>query len=254
MKTLAVALNTFREARRDRVQWILLLYAVTVLGSAYVLSPLALGDAFRVTRDLGLGALSLVGVILIVLVGAGLVNKEIERRTVFTILSKPVRRSEFLAGKFLGMMAMVTAVFLGMVAFLTLVMLLREGRVPPAVLVAAVFALGELTILTAVVVMFSAFVSPALSGVFTVAVFVMGHFTEDLVRFAERSPGEVAAWTARGFYLLLPHLNLFNLRAEAAYDVVPAASQVLAAAGYALLYSGALLAVGSAILSRREFR
>lgn len=254
MKTLAVARNTFLEARRDRVQWILLFYAVLVFASAYVLSPLALGEGYRVTRDLGLAALSVVGVVLIVLVGGGLVHKEIERRTVLTVLAKPIERWEFLIGKYLGMMAMVTAIFLGMIAFLTLVVFLREGRIELAVIAAAWFSFGELMILTAAVVTFSAFATPALAGVFALSFFVVGRFAEDLIRFAEKAPTETLAAVARGFYLVLPHLEIFNLRNEAAYGVLPDLGRVIGAAAYALAYSGALLALGSLVFTRREFR
>jgi hypothetical protein len=254
MKALAIAQNTFREARRDRVQWILLIYAITVIGGAYVLSPLALGEGYRVTRDLGLAALSLIGVVLIALVGGGLVHKEIERKTVFTLLARPVRRGEFLVGKFLGMLGMVAAIFAGMVGLLCAVLFLREGIVEPAVLAAAVFTFFELAVLTAVITTFSSFVSPALSGIFTFAVFVLGRFSEDLLRFAERAPSEAVALLSRGLYLVLPHLHLFDLRSEAAYSLLPDPGRVVAAAVYTLCYAGALLAMGSAILSRREFR
>lgn len=254
MRVLAIARNTFREARRDRVQWILLVYGALVLGGAYILSPLAMGEGYRVTRDLGLAAISLVGVVLIVLVGAGMVQKEIERRTILTVLAKPVRRSEFLVGKFVGMAAMVTVVFLAMTAILAGVILLREGRVEPAVLWAAGFTLGELLVMTAVVILFSTFVSPALSGVFTLAVFVFGHSSADLLRFADKAPSGVFAALAKAFYLVLPHLYAYNLRAEAAQGIVPDSGRLVAAAAYAILYSCALLSAGSVIFSRREFR
>jgi Cu-processing system permease protein len=254
MKTLAIALNTFREARRDRVQWILLLYAAVVLGGTYILTPLAMGEGPRVVRDLGLAALSLVGVILIVLVGAGMVQKEIDRRTVLTVLAKPVRRPEFLLGKYVGMMGMVLFVFVAMVALLAAVVWMREGTVPAAVLWAAAFTFGELMVMTAVVVAFSTFVSPALAGVFTLAVFVFGHFSGDLLRFAEKAPSAALAFLARGFYYILPHLDAFNLRAEAAYGMSPSPERVAAAAGYALLYTAFLLVTASVIFSRREFR
>ncbi len=254
MKTLAIALNTFREARRDRVQWILLAYAVVVLGAAVVLSPLALGEGYRITRDIGLAAISAVGVLLIILVGAGMVQKEIDRRTVLTVLAKPLRRSEFLVGKFLGMMGMVAVVFLAMIAILALAVWLREGRVEPAVIWAAGFTLGELMVMTAIVVTFSTFVSPALSGVFTLAIFGFGHFSEDLVRFAQSTSSAVLAGAAQAVYYVLPHLHLFNLRSEAAYGIVPDPGRLAAAAAYALLYTAALLCLGSVVFSRREFK
>jgi ABC-type transport system involved in multi-copper enzyme maturation permease subunit len=254
MRILAIAQNTFREARRDRAQWILLLYAVVVVGAASVLNTLAMGEGHRVTRDLGLAAMSLVGVILIILVGSGLIQKEIERRTILTVLAKPVRRFEFLIGKYLGLMMMVSMIFGGMVVLLAGVLWLQESRLEPAVFVAAGFTYGELAIMTAVVVTFSSFVSPAIAGVFTLALFVMGHFASDLLRFAERAETVFLAVSARAVYLLLPHLDVFNLRAEAAYGVLPDSTVVLNAAGYAVLYSACLIAVGCGIFSRREFR
>jgi ABC-type transport system involved in multi-copper enzyme maturation permease subunit len=253
MRSLAIARNTFREARRDRAQWILALYAVVVLGGAYVLSPLAMGEGHRVTRDLGLAGISLVGVILIILIGAGLVQKEIDRRTVLVVLARPIRRHEFLVGKFLGIMAMVTLVFVGMAILLALTLLLREGRVEPAVLWAALFTLGELAVMTSVVVVFSSFASATLAGVFALALFILGHFAGDLLRFAEEVDGAMA-WLARAVYLVLPHLDAFNLRAEAAYGVIPDPSRILAAVLYAGFYSAAMLALGSVVFSRREFR
>lgn len=254
MKALAIALNTFREARRDRAQWILLLYAVVVLGGAAVLTPLAMGEGYRVTRDLGLAALSLIGLIMIVLVGSGLVHKELDRRTVLTVLAKPVRRTEFLIGKYLGLMAMVTLIFAGMVLLLAGTLLIMERRLEPAVLCAAGFTYAELGVMTAVVVAFSAFVSPALAGIFTLALAVMGHFSGDLLRFADTAANPVLAWLSRGVYLVLPHLESFNWRAEAAYGVLPDPSQAGGAALYALLYTASLLALGSGIFTQREFR
>lgn len=254
MKTLAIALNTFREARRDRAQWILLLYALVVIGGAFVLSPLAMGEGYRVTRDLGLAAMSLVGVILIVFVCSGMVQKEIDRRTVLTVLAKPVRRHEFLIGKYLGMLAMVTLIFLGMVVLLAAVLLLREGAVEPAVLAAAAFTYGELAVMTAVAVAFSAFVSPALSGVFTLGLFVAGHFAEDLLAFAEKVESTAMAGLARGAYFVLPRLEAFNLRSEAAYGVLPDPGRVVETLVYAALYSLALIAVGCTVFGQKEFR
>ena len=253
-KTLALAANTFREARRDRVQWVLLVYAIVVLGGAYILSPISLGESYRVTRDLGLAALSIVGLLMIVLVGGGLVQKEIDRRTIFTILAKPVRRGEFLVGKYLGLMAMVVCIFGGMLGFLLLVVFLNEGKIEPAVVMAGVFTLGEFAVLTAVVVAFSSFASPVLASCFTLGLFVMGSFSQDLLRFAERAPSAGLAMAARAFYLVLPHLYVFDRRADAAYGVLPTGGEVLGALVYAVLYSAALLAAATVILSRREFK
>ena len=254
MRTLAIAHNTFREARRDRAQWVFLLYAAIVVGGGIALSPLAMGEGYRVTRDLGLAAMSLIGMMLIVMVGSGMVQKEIDRATILTVLAKPLRRGEFLIGKYLGLLAMVGLVFLGMTALLALVLFMREGRIDPAVLWAAGFTFGEFVVLTAVVVAFSTFVSPILSGVFTVAVFVMGHFSGDLLRFASKVEGTLLAWVARAAYMTLPHMEVFNLRGEAAGSILPAPDMVLASGAYGLLYALSVVLIASAIFSVREFR
>lgn len=254
MSVYAIALNTFREARRDRAQWILVLYVGMILGGAFVLSPLALGESYRITRDIGLAAISIVGVILIVLIGAGMVQKEVDKRTVLTVLAKPIHRPTFLLGKYLGMMAMVTMVFVSMLAILCVTLLIQERHIEPAVLLAGLYTFGELAILTAVVVMFSSFVTPALTAIFTVAVFALGHFAADLLRFADTAPTQFAALGARGFYLMLPHFDMYNLRTEAAYSILPDPMQGLWAAAYAVCYTACMLALGSALFSRREFR
>jgi ABC-2 type transport system permease protein len=254
VRSLAIARNTFREARRDRAQWIFLLYAAIVVGGGVALSPLAMGEGYRVTRDIGLAGMSLVGMMLIVLVGSGLVQKEVDRGTILTVLAKPVRRAEFLIGKYLGLLAMVGLVFLGMIGLLATVLFMREGRVDPAVLWAAAFTFGEFAVLTAVVVAFSTFVSPILAGVFTVAVFIMGHFAGDLLRFAGKMEGTLLAFLARAAYLILPHMEAFNLRPEAASGLVPSADAVLASTAYGILYAFSVILVASAIFSIREFR
>jgi ABC-2 type transport system permease protein len=254
MRALAIARNTFREARRDRAQWVFLLYAAIVVGGGTALTPLAMGEGYRVTRDLGLAAMSLVGMMLIVMVGSGMVQKEIDRATILTVLAKPLRRGEFLIGKYLGLLAMVALVFVCMTALLALVLLGHEGRVDPAVLWAALFTFGEFIVLTAVVVVFSTFVSPILSGVFTVAVFIMGHFSGDLLRFASTVEGTFLAWIARAAYMVLPHMEVFNLRGEAAGGILPAPDVVLASGAYGLLYAVSVVLIGAAIFSVREFR
>ena len=254
MKTLAIARNTYREARRDRAQWIFLLYAAIVVGGGVALTPLAMGEGHRVTRDLGLAAMSLVGMMLIVLVGSGMVQKEIDRATILTVLAKPVRRPEFLVGKYLGLLAMVGLVFFFMALLLVGVLYGREGHIEPAVLWAALFTFGELAVLTAVVVSFSTFVSPILAGVFTVAIFIMGHFSGDLLRFAGKVEGTFLAVIARLAYLVLPHLDAFNLRAEAALGIVPSPDLLLATGAYGLLYAFSVVLFASAVFSVREFR
>jgi Cu-processing system permease protein len=255
MRALSVAHNTFREARRDRVQWVLLVYVVILVGGSMVLTPLSMGEGYRITRDLGLAAMSLVGLLLIAMVGGGMVHKEIERRTVLAILAKPLRRSDFLFGKFLGLLAMVAMVFVGMALFLALVLAVIQKQIDTPVLVAAAMTFGELMILTAVVTASSAFlVSPTMSAFTALAVFVCGNFAESLMKFAESAPAGIVSTMSKAAYYVVPHFHLFNWRAEAAYGISAGTADWVWASLYAILYSMAILAVGAYLFSRREFR
>lgn len=250
----AIAMNTWREAIRDRVYLALLFFAGVILLSSQVLSPLALGEGGRVTRDFGLSALTVFGVLVTILVGTGMVHKEIERKTIMTLLSKPIGRGEFVVGKFLGLLLTLLLIAAGMLALLLGVLALRGDGFDRAVCLAALLSLGELVLMTAVAIFFSTCASPALSGLFTFATWIVGHFSTDLKEMAEAGAAGGLGGVARLVYYVLPNLELFNARAEAAHGVAPAAGQFLLAWGYLLAYAGALLAAAVLIFRRREFR
>lgn len=250
----AIARNTWREAIRDRIYLALLCFAGALLASSQVLSPLALGEGGRITRDFGLSALVLLGVLVIILVGTGLVHKEIERRTIMTLLSKPLGRGEFVVGKFLGLLMTLAVIFGGMLAMLLGLLLLREGALDRPVLLAGCLSLGELAVMTAVAIFFSTCASPTLSGLFTAAAFVAGHFTADIVAFSRQSASPLVGLLAGAARWLLPDLELFNARSPAVHGIPPTPEQFGLAALYATLYAGALLAAAVLVFRRREFR
>lgn len=250
----AIAANTWREAIRDRIYLALVFFAVLILMSSQVLSPLALGEGGKVTRDFGLSALTLFGVLVTILIGTGMVHKEIERKTIMTLLSKPIGRGEFVLGKFLGLLLTLLLIAAGMLALLLGVLAAREGVLDRAVLLAALLSVGELVLMTAVAIFFSTCASPALSGMFTLAAWVVGHFSTDLKQMADAGAAGGVNWVARGVYYLLPNLELFNARAGASHGVAPGAGQFAVAAVYLVMYGGALLAAAVLIFRRREFR
>lgn len=250
----AIATNTWREAIRDRIYLALLFFAGVILLSSQVLSPLALGEGGKVTRDFGLSALTVFGVLVTILVGTGMVHKEIERRTIMTLLSKPLGRGEFVLGKFLGLLLTLLLISAGMMALLLGVLALREGRFDTAVLLAGLLALGELVLMTAVAIFFSTCASPALSGLFTFAAWIAGHFAADVRGLAEAGAGGPTAFLAQAFYYLLPNLELFNARSGASHGVAPEPARFGLGLLYLLAYGGAVLAAAVVIFRRREFR
>ena len=248
-----VALNTFRESIRDKVLVTLIVFAILVMGSSKVIQPLALGEEAKVIKDLGLSAITLFCVLISILVGGRIVYKEVEKRTIYIMLAKPVRRWEFIVGKYLGLMSVLAvSVAVMTVAFYAIMLILGVGA-PLSLLLAILMTLFQLAILTAVAVMFSTFATPITGAVFTFAVYFVGHLTRDLKLLAAMSPSIVVKVVSYGLYYVLPNLSNFNIRGEAVYNV-PLDPLALALSGlYAVVYTATLLLISVAIFDRKEF-
>jgi ABC-type transport system involved in multi-copper enzyme maturation permease subunit len=256
-RTIAIARNAFREAVRDRVLYNLVLFTLLLIGSAIFIGELSAGQEAKIIVDLGLGAMLLFGVFIAIFVGVGLVYKEIERRTVYAILSKPIGRGQFLLGKYLGLsltlLVNVLVMGLGVTLALTYV---RRGwdplalRVWPAVLLIYI----ELLIITAVALVFSSFSSPALSALLTFFVFIIGHFSPDLKALSSSAASLPARWLFSALYYLLPNLSHYSVITSAAHGVTPGSSSILVSVVYGLVYVLVLLAVGALIFGRRNFK
>src|SRR5437763_582784 len=198
----AIARNAFREAVRDRVLYNLVLFALLLIVGSIFLGELSAGQEAKIIVDLGLGAMLLFGTFIAIFVSTGLVYKEIERRTLYAILSKPVGRGEFLLGKYLGLCLTLAVNVLVMCVGVSLaLMYVKRGYDPLALRIWPAVALiyVELMIILAVALLFSSFSSPALSAFLTFAVFVIGHFSADLKTLAAAT-GTTAA---RVFFTLL---------------------------------------------------
>ena len=256
-RVMAIAHNAFREALRDRVLYNLVLFVLLLIAGAIFLGELSAGQESRVIVNMGLSAMLLFGAFIAIFVGVGLVYKEIDRRTVYSIFSKPVARGEFLVGKYFGLCLtlLVNTVIMGVGVSLALIYVHGGWDVLvlgiwPAVLLIFV----ELTVLTAVALLFSSFSSPALSALLTFFVFIIGHFSADLKSLATASGSTGARWLFRALYYLLPNLANFSLITPAAYGEMPTISMLVAAFGYAVVYISILLAVATIIFDRRNFK
>src|SRR5258708_7024752 len=256
-RTFAIARNAFREAVRDRVLYNLVVFVLLLIAGAIFLSRLSAGQEAKIIVDLGLSAILLFGVFIAIFVGVGLVYKEIERRTLYAILSKPVGRGEFLLGKYLGLCLtlLVNVAIMGVGLSLALLYVQRGWdpllvRIWPAILLIYV----ELMILTGVALLFSAFSSPALSALLSFFVFVIGHFSADLKTLANSMGSGPTRWVFAGLYYLLPNFANYNAITAAAHGQVADGRGMLAGAGYGLAYIGVLLAATTLIFSRRNLK
>jgi ABC-type Na+ efflux pump permease subunit len=253
-RVLAIAHNTIREAIRERLMLVLGLFGFALVIGSQALSPLALGEGRKVVIDFGLAGSMLLSTLLTVFLGSSLLHKELERRTVYSILAKPVRREEFLLGKFLGLWVTTAALLAGMAVILVLVVTVSYGDTPWSILGPVGLSVIELGIVTAVVVLFSAFTTPALTAFFGVCAVVVGHFAEDLRYFASRGAPPLVRALAETVYWALPHLSVFNARGLAVHGIPVEPERALFAVAYGALYMGGLLIFAGAVFRRREFR
>jgi ABC-type transport system involved in multi-copper enzyme maturation permease subunit len=254
---LAIARNTFREAVRDRVLYNLVLFVLLLTAGAIFIGELSASQESKIIIDLGLSAMLLFGTFIAIFVGTGLVYKEIERRTVYVMLAKPVGRGEFLVGKYLGLCLtlLVNVAVMGAGISLALVYV-RGGWDPLALRIWPAIGLiyVELMILTAVALLFSSFSSPALSALLTFFVFIIGHFSADLKSFAASVGTTSAQLFFTALYYLLPNLSNYSYITPAGHGQTPPPALAAGALLYALIYIIILLAASTLIFNRRNFK
>ncbi len=257
MKIVPIALNTFRESARDRVLYNLVLFVLLLIVASVVLGRIAVGQETRIVIDLGLSSLTVFGVLIAIFLGIGLVSKEIEKRTLANILAKPVRRSEFILGKYFGLCLTLLVNCAVMALAITLALVYVNGGFGAAqwrLWPAAYLIFLELAIITAVALLFSCFSSPALSALFTLLIFLIGRWSPDLKLFAETSTSAATRLVSRALYHLLPNLANFNYISETAHGRTVAWPLIAGNTVYAVCYIAALLAAAVLIFERRNFK
>ena len=233
----AVALSVFRESIRDRVFYNLLLFAVLLVGASVLVGQMTAGQDIKIIKDLGLAATSLFGLFIAVFIGIGLVWKEVERRSVYSLLAKPVRRTELVLGKYLGLAftLLVNVAVMAVVLYLLLAcMRVDVAREPPRRLggaghstrrcsMAFLLIYVQLLLVTAIALFFSTFSSPMLSAALTFGFYVIGHFNADLKHFDAVVTSAPLVWLLRALYYLLPNLAPFDVTAQVVHgQPVPA--------------------------------
>jgi ABC-type transport system involved in multi-copper enzyme maturation permease subunit len=249
-----IARNTFRESTRDRVLAGVVIAGLALLLLTLPLGTIALGEAHRLTIDLGLTGISVFGLLIVLLVGTNLVAKEIERRTIFNLLSRPLGRPAYLVGKWLGLSGAlwVVAAVLG-TALCALLAVQGQGARGAAVLEATYLAGLELMVITALAVLFSALSTPVLSALYTLGFYCAGQWSWDLRAFAAQAPDALGA-ILRAVANLVPNLPIFNMRALAAHGDLTTPGHIGIATLYALVYCACALALAAAAFESRDFK
>lgn len=254
MRTIGViALNTFLENLRDKILYSLLLFAAFLIAASMFLGALTIGEQDKIVTDMGLAAINLIGVIIAIFVGIGLVSKEIERRTIYTIMARPVSRAQFVLGKYFGLVVTLTVNTLIMFGIFLLTLWWSHAPVHVALFQAAGLMFVELLLVTALALFFSTFSSAMVSASLTLGLYAIGHLTQDLKGIAEKSQAEFIKALMTGIYYVCPNLELLNIKGQAAAGVPVSLTYQAWATAYGLLYAGLLLAVACAIFQRRDF-
>lgn len=252
----AIAFNTFREAVRDRVLYNLIVFAVLLIGSALILGQISIGIEKIVLVNLGLTAISIFGVVIAIFIGIGLVSKEIDKKTLYTVLARPVRRWEFIVGKFAGLIATLT-VNAGLMAIgFFAALLIEQHRFQHSdvyLLAALYFILLEFVIVTAVALLFSSFSTPLFSTIFSFALFAVGTFGDDLRSFAANTHGFTKFAMTTAAYMV-PNLSTFNVISLVAHDQPVMGRLILLNTAYALCYSALVVAGSVMIFDRRNLK
>lgn len=250
---IVIALNTFRENLRDKILYSLLIFAALLMGASILLGALTIAEQEKIIADMGLASINVIGVIIAIFVGIGLVSKEIERRTIYTILAKPISRSQFILGKYLGLVITLGVNLVIMFDVFSFTLWMTQVPITMVLVQAVALMMVEFLVVTATALFFSTFSTPTLSAALTLGLYFIGHLTSDLKALAEKSSSEVTKAVMTALYYLCPNLEVLNIKGQAVSGVSLAWSYQVSATLYGLLYASLLLAGAAAIFQKRDF-
>jgi len=255
-RIFAIANNAFLEVVRDRILLIIGFYAIILTIAVNLLPEIAAATEDKMFLDLGLAVMNVLSLIIAVFVGTGLINKEIEKRTILMLIAKPVSRNEFIVGKYLGLSAVLALIVAAMSGiYLIFLQANNISYSATSIIVNAIFLILQLSLISAIAISFGVFTASILATALTFAVYLMGNITQDLVNLARINENPGLEKITQVLYLILPDLSRLDLKNEAVYGLsaLPDSTTLFISAGYSLIYTAMLLALASLIFSQKEF-
>lgn len=250
----AIALNTFREAVRDRVLYSILFFGVGVILLSLALSEVTIGDQDKVVRSVAQGAVDLFANIIAMFLGVSLVWKELDQRTIYTVISKPIPRWMFVLGKYLGLMLTLSAEVAILCVVYTGLMIAQQGAPEPVVFVSMGLLMLQLGLLTAWATLFSSYSNPMTATAFTLAVFVIGHLADDIWVYGSQASSPAVQAIARALYWVLPNFELMDIRPWAVHHRPVPTDRLWPALTYGLGYTAAVLAAAAAVFQNKDVK
>src|SRR3989344_304932 len=250
-RTIVIAKNTFKETIRDRILYGILIFSLLFLFSITVIGSLSLGEDIFIIRSFGLAGIYLFGLIITLFLGASLIYKEVEFKTIYIILSKPVKDSEEILGKFFGLLASMVALIGSMGLVYLLVVWFNSGGFDYRAMLAMILQIFEFSIIISVLILFSTFSTPIASTIYTIVVIYCGHLLSLMFNYAA-SAGDFQKYLLLGAYYLFPNLEKFNIRNLVVHDFSITQSELLLTAGYAVIYTSLVLCLAHLIFQKKE--
>ncbi|MCS7258680.1 MAG: ABC transporter permease [candidate division WOR-3 bacterium] len=253
MKLNAIIINTFRESVRDKVFIAIIIFSIITMLGARVIKPLTLGEEAKVIKDIGLNSITFFSVLIAILVGGRLVYKEIEKRTIYLILSRPVSKTTFIIGKYLGLLLVLFDSILIMTGVFYLFLLFLRIPANYFLVWAIIMTFFELAIITAIAIFFSTFTTPITSAIFTFAIYFIGHLTPDLKNLARIAKSPVITFMSDVLYYLLPNLANFNVKAQVVHNLVIDYRVTILTILYGIVYSAFIMFLSCLIFRNKDF-
>ncbi len=217
-----IATNGFQEVIRDRIFYVIGFFALLLVVALPLLREVAATTEDKIFLDLGLATIGLLGVLVAIFVGTGLINKEIEKRTVLVLIPKPISRAELIIGKHLGLVGVLAVLIIAMTAIYLALLSFNGINYPLAsLLISELYQFLELSLIVAVALMFGVFTSSILATLLTFGIYLMGHLSRDVLELGKLSENATIETITQGLFLVLPDLSGLNLKNEAVYGLLP---------------------------------
>ncbi|MEO0096821.1 MAG: ABC transporter permease subunit [candidate division WOR-3 bacterium] len=253
MRLKAIILNTFIESIRDKILVILLAVGFILMASSKFIKPLALGEEAKIIKDLCLSSINFISILIAILIGGRLIYKEIEKRTIYLVLSKPIKRWEFIFGKYVGQMLLLFFVIGILTIAFGIVLLLTETEADYLILLPNLLLLFQLSIITSLAIFFSTFTTPLTASIFTFILYFVGHLTRDLKVLAQISKSPIVKFVANFLYYTLPNLANFDIKGKVVHEIPIFPAHIYLPIIYGILWTVGLLYFSFLIFERKDF-
>jgi ABC-type transport system involved in multi-copper enzyme maturation permease subunit len=251
---LTIANQTLTEARRNRVFYSVFLFALIVILNSVIFTEVTSTTMDRVLKDVGLAAINIFALALTIFTGVGIINREIDRKSIYTVLAKPISRFGYILGKYLGLLTIILVTSTIMFAGLLFVMKGYKTDIRPGIFIGFLGVILEVVVLGAIAVLCSSFTTSFISAFICAAVYISGHLSPEFLHAVRKSESPFWRMVGESIYYVLPNLERFNFKYQATYDLTISGRALATVVTFAVAYAGAALLGAVIVFSRRDFR